>query len=298
MKTNLSKFSLEKMRELVGMKVKYRDEMQTITRVEDYKDMFGELTGYKIFTTAKNDLGIHYPDYITHIAKGERLIVNLELPQEYMDDVKQAVEEKKRLEAGNEERINKLAKIQVKERITNRFKETDGKIEYRVFIDMHFSFHYTRSRVFLRVRHESGTIELPEELVEKDGLMQFREKITTQMTPKEISEFFNLYEQFDFYAPPQDEHLYLDGWSINYNIFDGQTDLWASYGCPHLDKNRKWWSFCKYTVNLLKSRLPAEDYETMLHTLKEYTGKHFYELIGNPKKNSVIEKLKKVFGSK
>jgi len=278
-KTKLSKLSREKMQELVGMQIMQDDKMQTITKVEDYKNMFDEVTGYKIFTTG-NQYSIHYPDNIMHIARDGRLVIRLELPQEYMDDVKQATEEKKILESENKERITNHAKIQSKERIANRYKETNGEAVYRVFIAMDFSFHYVRSTVKLRVGHESGTIELPRILVGKEEIMQLREKKTAQMTPEEIAEFFKLYEQFDFYALPPDRRSGLDGWSLAYNIFDGQTDLWASCWCPQLDDNNiEWCLFCKYTLNLLKTHLPAEDYNDVLCVLKEYTGRHFARFV-------------------
>jgi len=251
---NLSKLSLEKVRELVGTQAKWRDEIHTITKVKNDINPFGDVVGYKIYT----DLNLLYFWYPSTSLFG---VDELELPQEYLDDIKQAAEQEAILKADNEERLSALRGIPIKQRIQEHFNESHDSEFYLLHLNMHFSFHSVRSDIILKIGCDSGTIEIP---------TRYRDGATiAKLTAEEIAEFYTLYEQFNFFYPePYVKHV-LDGWSLSYVVCEGETNYHTHYACP--EREDEAWILAEYMVKLFEKYLPPEDREATMEVFRRYS---------------------------
>jgi hypothetical protein len=256
--------SLEKMQELIGMRVKWRDEESRIVNVRPNKSIYGDDVGYELYLD-KDEYPKQYP------FSSDWELDNWELPREFMDDAKQALKLKIQQEKENAVRAKLLAKTPVKERIQRRYKETQGNVAYHLKLDFSFSFMFPRvNELLLRVGHSTGMLSIPilmthEMYKAKKEAGNLKEYARTydirdvKLTQSEINDFFTLYEAFDFYNPAPEEKLGLDGWSFTYTFFDGETDIFQYYWCP--EKGEASWQLVDYANNLFNKYLQPEELE-------------------------------------
>ena len=166
------------------------------------------------------------------------------------------------MKADNEERLQTLNEIPIKQRIQEHFNESRDSEFYRLHFNMHFSFHYVRSDIILKIGRDSGMIEIP---------ARYRKgaDTTAHLTAKEIAEFYTLYEQFNFFSPePYVKHV-LDGWSLSYVVCEGEANYHAHYACP--EPKDESWILVEYMVKLLEKYLPPEDSEATMEVFRRYS---------------------------
>jgi hypothetical protein len=293
---NFSKFSLTKMQELVGQRVglcendsldedlhedkprKFKrsesnrsknrqlkeephkeKEFLTINGVIENINEFGDKVGY-IFSTDK------YDGYFSYYPVSSLLGVDgWELPQEYMDDINQALIQKAQWEAENEKRIKQLVEIPVNQRIQCRYVDTNGGVLYRLYLSTRFSFD-ADGDVVVKIRHDGGELETAASRFYNSD----HKPLAINMTKEDVDEFFEIYKKFDFYVPkPDDGQIWLDGWDLFYTFCDGETQCEERYKCP--EKNDRAWILVEYIETLLKKLLPAEEFESWFEILNEYS---------------------------
>ena len=176
------------------------------------------------------------------------------LPDEYMEDICQASEIQKKLEADNETRLKELRKQAVPER---------EKSSIRVFIETNYSFHYGASlSVTVSVQNGAGSILLP---LNRD------ENKLIEMSDKQIVEFYRVYEDFDFFEDHKEMRQGFDGWTLRYTACAGVTYFQHSLWCP--EPGDAVWNLVEYALMLSKEYLPTESYEERFSLLQEYCNK-------------------------
>jgi hypothetical protein len=245
------------MKELIGKEVQFRGESHTVTEVNRLVNFYGNTVGYRIETDNEDLLGGHdYPD------SGRHGVDEFIFPQEYMDDIKQARRQEKIFEKKNNKRRKQLVSVPVKERIQNRFNETNGEIIYKLSLGIIFMFYrpWPRSSVLLKVGHESGSIEIP---AQSDS-----EKISAQMSAEEIAEFFAIYESFDFFAMHKRDVYTSYRWVFNCTICDGETYCSNFFPCSK-EKNEDR-LLTEYARKIFEKYLPAEDYVTLMNAFESF----------------------------
>jgi len=245
---NLSKLSLEEMQGLIGISFKRGKKRETITKVTESYNIFGDVDDYEIYTD-EDEFGCHYSNGMFSLAQMDDVL----LPQKYMDDLKQATALEERLNKENDNRIKLLADIPVKDRI----KED---VVYHLSLNFVLSFDFG-SYLTLKVGRDSGTVELR-------SLSAENRKIIAQLSDKEIAEFFTLYENFDFYTYTQKEECGFDGWSLYYIFHDEETLRYKDFWCP--EKKDGVWVLVEYALNLMKAHLPNEEYIRQSESIKRY----------------------------
>jgi hypothetical protein len=271
--SNRSQLPFEKMQELIGVRVKWRDKEYEIVDVKQNKSLYGEDAGYELYLDKEN-----YPRYYPFNFVAD--LNDWQLPQEFMEDAKQALNLRIQQKKENEVRAELLAKTPFKERIQRRYKESQGNVVYHLKICFHFSFEFTRvNQLLLRVGHSSGTLSIPIEMTyetynakkeaanhnEYVSMYDLRED---RLTQSEINDFFTLYEAFDFYNPVPEKKFGFDGWSLCYTIYDEETDFYQGYWCP--EKGEESWKLVDYAVNLFNKFVQPEELEDFNEALRKY----------------------------
>jgi hypothetical protein len=240
---------MDKMRELIGQEFLYGDKTVKVTDVRKDANVFGGVIGYVIYTNN----GSRYDDFHQYPGISSYKRTKLSLPDEYMEDIRQASELQIKLEADNEARLKSLRKQSLSERDISNL---------RVFMDTSYSFHFGASlTIAVHIENGVGSFEFP---LNKD------EGKTIEMSDEQITGFYQLYKDFDFFEEHEEMRQGLDGWDLRYTACAGETYFQHRLWCP--EPGDAVWTLIEYALKLSKEYLPPELYKKRFSLLKRYCG--------------------------
>lgn len=200
-----------------------------------------------------------YPDCIKQF-----YLLECDFPLDFIEDITAGLERIEQLNIENEERLNKLIKIPVAERIRQRFQETNGEVVYGLNIWLHTSFHGSVN-ITLKVGHNSGTINIKPYFMWNLKMCE----IANPLSKDEIDEFFELYNSFDYFSHQRAKNVEgLDGWDMSYTFHDGETARPYYCWCP--EKEEKEFGLVEYAFRHLKANCSEDDYKGISGAIERY----------------------------
>jgi len=268
---NPSEFTLRKMRELIGKKMCSDDMYGKVARVEYSQNVFDVIYGFTVYVDfergpANNPIRtdvLYYPeDFELHLD-----LSKCELSNEFLLDIKQALERIKTLDKESNENLKRIATIPLEERITKQHNNLlPHDILYKLHVRISPAFILGCSALF-EIGRNYGNVCL--ELFSWDIKESPISKFTRRLLPSDIAELNEIYRKFDFLTHTRKkEKIGLDGVSLHCDYYDGEA--YRHYYCWCPDENEIEFELVRLLFRYLRECFPGVGAQQELDDIREY----------------------------